>query len=193
MAKQYGIKLFVLDYVQLPASDNPRDDERTRLDKISKKIVSLKKQLGVPWLVLAQLNRNIETAERDRAPQLSDLAGCASMEHDSDKVLILKKTPRRELEKEPEEAGGEKGMSQAEILDRVASQNNWAWSERPSRVDAWVVKNRRGPRGKVELIFQNNLCRFEDFHAFKVRQGIEERKAGESKNAIPSNEELGLT
>jgi len=188
MARQYGIKLFVLDYVQLPTSDNPRDDERTRLDKISKKIMSLKKQLGVPWLVLAQLNRNIETAERDRAPVLSDLAGCASMEHDSDKVIILKKTARRELDKEPE--GG--GMCQAEMLERIASQNNWAWSQMPSRVDAWVVKNRRGPRGKVELIFQNNLCRFEDFHAFKVRHGIEERKAGESKHALPTNEELGI-
>jgi len=191
MARQHGIKLFVLDYLQLCTGDNPRDDERTKLDKISKKIMALKKQLGVPWLVLAQMNRNIETSERDRAPVLSDLAGSGSIEQDSDKVLILKKTPRREVEKEPEG----NGLSDQQILDQVCA--DWEWSRRPRRVDAWVVKNRRGPTGKAEMIFQNNLCRFEDWHLWKVKHGVEARKEGESKHfgattPIPSNEELGM-
>jgi replicative DNA helicase len=196
MVKQYGIKLFVLDYLQLCTSDNPRDDERTRLDKISKKIFALKKQLKVPWLVLAQMNRNIETSERDRAPVLSDLAGSGSIEQDSDKVIILKKPSRRDLEKPKQLANNQgEGPSEQQILDRVASEQQWAWSARPSRVDAWVVKNRRGPRGKAEMIFQNNLCRFEDFHMWKIKYGVEERKEGESKwlattGDLPSNEEL---
>ena len=189
MAKQHGIKLFVLDYLQLSTSDNPRDDERTRLDKISKKIFALKKQLKVPWLVLAQMNRNIETSERDRAPVLSDLAGSGSIEQDSDKVLILKRPTRRELEKPNRTAAGE-GPSDEDILNTVCQ--DWEWSRRPTRVDAWVVKNRRGPRGKAEMVFQNNLCRFEDWHMWKVKHGVEERKAGESKSALPNNEELGL-
>ena len=179
-AKQYGIKLFVLDYLQLAESDDPRDEARVRVNKISKKIMSLKKQLKIPWLVLAQLNRNIETAERDRNPVLSDLAESGAIEQDSDKVIILKNTPRRELEAEKKGADGEAAASDKEVLDRVCG--GWEWSRRPRRVDAWVVKNRRGPTGKAEMVFTGNLCRFEDWHLFKVKHGIEERKAGESKH-----------
>lgn len=192
MVRQHGIKLFVLDYLQLCQSDNARDDERTRLDKISKKIVALKKQLKVPWLVLAQMNRNIETSERERAPVLSDLAGSGAIENDSDKVLILKKTPRKEITTRPQDANGQERLSDSEIIDQVCE--DWEWSRRPRRVDAWVVKNRHGPTGKVEMLFQNNLCRFEDWHLWKVKHNIEARKEGESKHigGMPSNEELGI-
>ena len=193
MARQHGIKLFVLDYLQLCTSDEPREEERIKLDKVSKKIMALKKQLGVPWLVLAQLNRNIETdaRNRDRTPLLSDLAGSGAIEQDSDKVIIIRRTPRRELEKEPE--GG--GPSEEDIINQVCG--DWPWDERPTRLDLWVVKNRRGPKGHAEFMFQNNLCRFEDRHLWMLRHGIEERKAGESKHIgrgpdLPSNEEMVL-
>jgi replicative DNA helicase len=177
MAKQHGIKLFVLDYLQLCVSDNPRDEERIKLDKISKKIMALKKQLKVPWLVLAQLNRNIETdgRGRDRQPLLSDLAGSGAIEQDSDKVIIIRKTPRKETEEEDEA-----GVSDKSVIERVCA--DWPWDEKPTRMDLWVVKNRRGPRGHAQFIFQNNLCRFEDWHLWKVRHGVEARKAGESKH-----------
>lgn len=179
MAKQHGIKLFVLDYLQLAESDDPRDEARVRVNKISKKIMALKKQLKVPWLVLAQLNRNIETAERDRNPVLSDLAESGAIEQDSDKVIILKNTPRRELEQEKDGTDGTK-VTDKDILQRVCG--DWEWSRRPKRVDAWVVKNRRGPTGKAEMVFQGNLCKFEDWHLFKVKHGVEGRKEGESKH-----------
>lgn len=179
MAKQYGIKLFVLDYLQLAESDDPRDETRVKVNKISKKIMALKKQLKVPWLVLAQLNRNIETAERDRNPLLSDLAESGAIEQDSDKVIILKNTGRRELELEKPGQDGH-AISDAEMLDRICA--DWEWSKRPRRVDAWVVKNRRGPTGKAEFVFQGNLCRFTDWHLFKVLHGVEARREGESKH-----------
>jgi replicative DNA helicase len=194
MAKHHGIKLFVLDYLQLCTSDNPRDDERTRLDKISKKIMALKKQLGVPWLVLAQMNRNIETQERgkDRQPMLSDLAGSGSIEQDSDKVLILRRTPRREFEDCPKDKNGNETASDKQILDKVCK--DWEWSRQPRRVDVWVVKNRRGPTGHAKMLFQNNLCRFKDWHQWKVENNIEERKEGESKqfgeNVAEMDEEI---
>jgi len=198
MARQHGIKLFVLDYLQLCVSDNPRDEERIKLDKISKKIMALKKQLKVPWLVLAQLNRNIETdgRGRDRQPLLSDLAGSGAIEQDSDKVIIIRKTPRREVEAVPEDAqGNSTGPSDADLIAQVVAREEMSWDEKPSRMDLWVVKNRRGPRGHAEYVFQNNLCRFEDWHLWKVRHGLEERKAGESKHlgaTLPTNEEMAL-
>lgn len=201
MAKQHGIKLFILDYLQLCVSDNPRDEERIKLDKISKKIMALKKQLGVPWLVLAQLNRNIETDGRgkDRAPLLSDLAGSGAIEQDSDKVIIIRKTPRREVQHHPDtDQGPETGQSDEEIIDVVSNAKGLSWDEKPTRMDLWVVKNRRGPRGHAQFVFQNNLCRFTDWHQWKVENGMESRKEGESKHfgvkptELPSNEEMGI-
>jgi len=179
MAKAHGIKLFVLDYLQLAESDDPRDETRVKVNKISKKIMALKKQLKVPWLVLAQLNRNIEMAERDRNPLLSDLAESGAIEQDSDKVIILKQTARRDLEREKPGPDGTNRCDE-DILAQVCG--DWSWDRRPQRVDAWVVKNRRGPRGHAELIFTGNLCRFEDWHLWKVKHGVEGRKEGESKH-----------
>ena len=75
---------------------------------------------------------------------------------------------------------------------------DWEWSRRPIRVDAWVVKNRRGPTGKAEMLFQKNLCRFIDWHLWKVQNGVEERKAGESKHFgatdnPPNDDETGMS
>lgn len=176
-AKQYGIKLFVLDYLQLLDGDNARDDDRVRLAKISKKIVALKKQLKIPWLVLAQMNRNIETSEAKRVPVLSDLKDCGAIEQDADVVILLYKPDRKSLEFAPPD-----GESAQQIIDRVCA--DWDWSKRPARVNAFVAKHRYGPTGKVELLFQKNLCRFHDWHMWKVEHGAEERKAGERPSVV---------
>ncbi len=176
-AKQYGIKLFVLDYLQLLDGDNARDEDRVRLAKISKKIVALKKQLNIPWLVLAQMNRNIETSESKRVPVLSDLKDCGAIEQDADVVTFLYKPDRRTLEFAPEN-----GESDKDILNRVCK--DWDWSKRPARVNAFVAKHRYGPTGKVELLFQKNLCRFEDWHMWKVKHAGEELKSGERQMVI---------
>jgi replicative DNA helicase len=175
--KQYGIKLFVLDYLQLLEGDNARDEDRVRLTKVSKKIVALKKQLNVPWLVLAQMNRNIETSEAKRVPVLSDLKDCGAIEQDADVVLFLYKPDRKSLEYAPEG-----GKSDKQILDEVCK--DWDWSKRPTRVNAFIAKHRYGQTGKVELMFQKNLCRFEDSHMWKVKHGVEGRKAGERASVV---------
>jgi len=112
-------------------------------------------------------------------------------------VIIIRKTPRREVQEVPEDkAGNPTGPSDEEIINRVCA--DWAWDEKPTRMDLWVVKNRRGPRGHAQFIFQNNLCRFKDWHQWKVENNVEERKEGESKhfgvrpNELPSNDELGI-
>jgi replicative DNA helicase len=175
--KQYGIKLFVLDYLQLTEGDNDRDEDRVRLAKISKKIVALKKQLNVPWLVLAQMNRNIETSEAKRVPVLSDLKDCGAIEQDADVVLFFYTPDRKTLDYAPEG-----GKSDKEILDQVCA--DWDWSKRPARVNAFIAKHRYGPTGKVELLFQKNLCRYEDWHMWKVKHGVEARKAGERESVV---------
>ena len=175
--RQYGIKLFVLDYVQLGTSDNPRDDDRVRLNKISAKLVLLKKQLKTPWIVLAQMNRNIETGDVKRPPVLSDLKDSGCLEQDADKVIFLHKPDRKELDYAKEGEESENGL-----LDRVTK--GWDWSKRPYRMNAIVAKNRRGPKGTAKLVFSPNMCRFDDWHMWKVKNAGEELKAGERQSVI---------
>jgi replicative DNA helicase len=174
MAKQHGVKLFILDYIQLVEIEDGNGFDRVReITKISRKLMALKKQLGVPWIVLAQMNRNIETSEREREPVLSDLKDCGALEQDADVVLFVHKTPRKDVEKDKD------GGSDEDLIDRACEKNAWEWSRRPYRVDVIVAKNRFGPMGKCEMVFAKNLQRFEDWHGFKVRHGLEEMKQGE--------------
>jgi replicative DNA helicase len=203
MVKQYGLKnpppdvprmVFVLDYIQLVEMEGSDGFDRVKeITKISRKIMSLKKQLKCPWLVNAQMNRNIETAERDRKPVLSDLKDCGALEQDCDLALFTYRTPRKELERVPETGG----PSQEEVLEAVCQQPGfdengkaWPWSQVPYRVDLVVPKNRFGPTGDAQMVFCKNLCRFEDWHLWKVKHGVESLKAGESKKLFEPPEEL---
>jgi len=179
MVKQYGIKLFVLDYLQLVEQEGGNGMDRVReLTKISRKIMALKKQLGVPWMVLAQMNRNIETSEVKRIPVLSDLKDCGAIEQDADLIMFLYKTDRKELKK----PGSNGGPSEEEVLDQM--YEGVEWSRKPVRVDALVAKNRFGPTGVAKLLFQKNLCRFVDWHMEKVRRGAENLKQGERRKIV---------
>lgn len=183
MAKEHNIKLFVLDYIQLLDTDDDklRNDRVRELTKISKAIVSLKKQLKIPWLVLAQMNRNIETTETKRVPVLSDLKDCGALEQDADVVLFLYKPSLKEREE-----------NQA-MLDEHYGDD---WTQKPSLVNAFVAKNRFGPTGKAELLFWKNMTRFEDLRRWKVDHehvtaAKGERYTSVTADDLPTDEELG--
>src|SRR5713101_914444 len=89
MAQQYGIKLFVIDYLQLLHSTARRAENRQQeIADISNGIKALAKELNVPVIVLSQLNREVER-EKGRAPRLSDLRESGSIEQDADLVGLL--------------------------------------------------------------------------------------------------------
>lgn len=181
MVKQYGIKLFVLDYLQLVELENSTGMDRVKeLTKVSRKIMALGKQLKVPWLVLAQMNRNIETADVRRPPLMSDLKDCGSIEQDAHVVIMLHK-PDLKRRKKDDPPTDEELIEQATIGED--------WSRKPKRLDAYVVKNRHGPTGHAQLVFKKNLCQIEDWHLWKVAKGLEDMKKGESNRLLPLDSE----
>lgn len=175
-AKQYGIKLFVLDYLQLLDADDNDNDRVRALRKISKKIVALKKRLGIPWLVLAQMNRNIETAERARQPMMSDLKESGSLEQDADKIVILYHPLKSEKIEEDEE--------KIDLVMRAKYGDEVPWDVVPRRINALVVKNRNGPTGAAALLFQNNQCLFHDWRRWCLEHRVDSAAAGERKPKI---------
>src|SRR5438874_12468362 len=89
MFQQYGIKLFVIDYLQLLHSSSRKAENRQQeIADISGGIKALAKELNVPVIVLSQLNREVEK-EKGRAPRLSDLRESGAIEQDADLVGLL--------------------------------------------------------------------------------------------------------
>jgi replicative DNA helicase len=136
MHQQFGIKLFVVDYLQLLHSTARRAENRQQeIADISNGVKALAKELGVPVIVLSQLNRELEK-DKSRKPRLSDLRESGSIEQDADLVALLYKPSVEDDE------GGEQQM------DAVP-------------VNLLIAKQRNGPTGDVNLTFLKSYTRFE--------------------------------
>lgn len=83
--RKFDMKLMVVDYIQLMKGEGIRRDEQ--ISGISRSLKSLARQLKIPIIVVAQLNR--ESEKEDRQPRLSDLGDSASLERDADSVTFL--------------------------------------------------------------------------------------------------------
>jgi replicative DNA helicase len=139
MAQQHGIKLFVIDYLQLLHSTARRAENRQQeIADISNGIKSLAKELSVPVIVLSQLNRELER-EKNRKPRLSDLRESGAIEQDADVVGLLYK-PSSE-----DEEAADAGNSEQDAVP----------------VNLLIAKQRNGPTGDVNLTFLKSFTRFE--------------------------------
>jgi replicative DNA helicase len=137
--QQHGIKLFVIDYLQLLHASSRRSEENRQqeITEISGGIKAMSKELRVPVLVLSQLNRELEK-DKTRKPRLSDLRESGSIEQDADVVGLLYK-PNQD-----DEPG-----TQAE-------------SDAGFPVNVLIAKQRNGPAPEiVKLTFLKQYARFE--------------------------------
>jgi replicative DNA helicase len=138
MKAQHDVQLIVVDYLQLLRSTTRRaqDNRQLEISEISAGIKGLAKELKIPIIVLAQLNRQPE-ARSGGKPRLSDLRESGSIEQDADVVGLL---VRPEIYEEDEEARAEKA-GEAELI---------------------IAKQRNGPVGEIPLTFLKEFTRFED-------------------------------
>jgi replicative DNA helicase len=136
--QMHGIKLFVVDYLQLLHSTARRSQENRQqeISDISSGIKALAKELKVPVLVLSQLNRELER-DKSRKPRLSDLRESGAIEQDADLVGLLYKPN-----------AGEDDDGNTEEADGVP-------------INLLIAKQRNGPTGDVNLTFLKSYTRFE--------------------------------
>jgi replicative DNA helicase len=85
---RYAIKLVIIDYLQLIEPDNRRDSRQEQVANISRRLKFLARELAIPVVALAQLNRSSEDRQ-DHTPRLADLRESGSIEQDADTVLLL--------------------------------------------------------------------------------------------------------
>ena len=88
MKRLYGIELLVIDYLQLVSADAKRETRQEQIANISRRLKLLARELAIPVLVLAQLNREVEARQGQR-PKLSDLRESGALEQDADGVFLL--------------------------------------------------------------------------------------------------------
>jgi replicative DNA helicase len=144
LAQQHGIKLFVVDYLQLLHSTARRSQENRQQEiaEISSGLKALAKELNVPVIVLSQLNRELEK-DKSRKPRLSDLRESGAIEQDADLVGLLYKP----------NSGDDDDGAAAEESDGLA-------------VNFLIAKQRNGPTGDVNLTFLKPYTRFESAAKF---------------------------
>jgi replicative DNA helicase len=134
---KHGLGLIVIDYLQLLKSPSKRGQENRQIEiaEISGGIKALAKELSIPIIVLAQLNRKSED-RGDGKPRISDLRESGSIEQDADVVgLLYRSAYYAKDDEEKSEKGGE-----AELI---------------------IAKQRNGPTGEVPLTFLSEFTRFE--------------------------------
>ncbi len=95
LKRQHDIKLIVIDYLQLIEPDNRRDPRQEQVAQISRRLKFLARELEIPVIALAQVNRSSEDRQ-DHRPRLSDLRESGSIEQDADTVLMLHRPDRYE-------------------------------------------------------------------------------------------------
>lgn len=88
---RFGIKLLIIDYVQvLDADGNARDDERIRLGKIANALKRLWKELRIPVVVVSQTSKFKDAEDDGRRADMSDLFGASELFHAATSVCIMK-------------------------------------------------------------------------------------------------------
>jgi len=92
---RHDIRLIVIDYLQLIEPENRRDPRQEQVAQISRRLKFLARELNVPLVALAQVNRASEDRQ-DHRPRLADLRESGSIEQDADTVMMLHRPDRYE-------------------------------------------------------------------------------------------------
>jgi len=125
--------LLVVDYLQLIEPDNSKDPRQEQVAKIARRLKMMARELKVPVLCLAQLNRQSEEG-KDHTPKLSHLRESGAIEQDADVVMFVH---RDDYHARGEERDAVRG--QAKLI---------------------IAKQRNGPIDDVELVWESDFTRF---------------------------------
>jgi replicative DNA helicase len=130
MKAEAGLDLVVIDYLQLMSADGRAESRQQEVSNLSRNLKQLARELDCPVLVLSQLSRAVESRS-DHRPQLADLRESGSIEQDADVVLFLYRD---------------------EVYDKE--------TDRPGECEVHVSKQRNGPIGVVDVLWQGRYTRF---------------------------------
>lgn len=132
LQQRHGLDLVVVDYLQLLQHGRRSENRQTEVSDMSRQLKLMAKELDVPVVVVAQLNRGPEQRQ-DKKPAVSDLRESGAIEQDADMVILIHREDAYEKE-----------------------------SPRAGEADLIVGKHRNGPTATITVAFQGHYSRFVD-------------------------------
>jgi replicative DNA helicase len=144
MKMNEGLGLIMIDYLQLMKGRASAERRDLEISEISRSLKALAKELSIPVIALSQLNRRVEERTNKR-PVLSDLRESGAIEQDADVIVFIYREKVYNEDVDPSKK-------------MVAELN--------------VAKQRNGPTGTVNLIFQEEYTRFRDASAREVDSAV---------------------
>ena len=147
LSSQYGIKLIVVDYLQLMTlgSSQKSGNREQEISTISRNLKALAKELDITIIALSQLSRAVELRGGTKRPILSDLRESGAIEQDADIVSFLYRPEYYKIDEWDDEERSP-ALGQAEFI---------------------VAKHRNGGLSSIKLKFINSLGKFENLSAFE--------------------------
>ncbi len=103
LKRRFGLSIIIIDYLQLIEPEEKAAPREQQVSLITRRLKYLSKELNVPVIALAQLNRGVELRE-DKRPRLADLRESGSIEQDADVVMFLHRPALYDPEDRPGEA-----------------------------------------------------------------------------------------
>jgi len=151
-AQHPEISVAIIDYLQLMSGEG-REGRQQEVSEISRGLKQLARELQIPIVALSQLNRGVESRDNKR-PMLSDLRESGAIEQDADIILFVY---RDDVYREAQE-------KEKEMKAKAEGKEYTSEFRKKSEEDAEVIigKQRNGPTGTVNLVFQKNFTRFVD-------------------------------
>ncbi|MBQ3310854.1 replicative DNA helicase [bacterium] len=140
--EEKNLGLVVIDYLQLINSSNANNDRNQEISAISRGLKILARELNVPIIALSQLSRKVED-RGDKRPMLSDLRDSGAIEQDADIVMFIH---REDYYNKDKEEDGEVNKS----------------ADSKGKSDIIIAKQRNGPVGDIQLLFQANITKFKN-------------------------------
>jgi replicative DNA helicase len=148
LASQHGIKLIIVDYLQLMTAGGNNGkgsgNREQEISTISRNLKALAKELGVPVIALSQLSRAVETRPGHKRPLLSDLRESGAIEQDADIVSFIYRPEYYKLD-EWDDEGNSPTQGQAEFI---------------------IAKHRNGSLENVKLKFIGSLGKFDNLETY---------------------------
>lgn len=151
LASQYGIRLIVVDYLQLMTAGGGQKggNREQEISTISRNLKALAKELDVPVIALSQLSRAVETRGGSKRPLLSDLRESGAIEQDADIVSFIYRPEYYKID-EWDDDDRSPTEGQAEFI---------------------VAKHRNGGLENIRLKFIGHLGKFDNLDDFETPFG----------------------